>query len=285
MNEDMCKIFEMMWEDFPDTLGNDGNYQFKNEDIYSKYCDSNCDNCRTDLDKINAACFVLFKIFFEDSESFMKNAKCNMNIAQYIIIWLSYILSLKENNNISNLKDFYDLYINSNDKYNDKITGVKDYTSYKDLIDKNNYFLSMNMKIVSKFYTSFKSLCSMYNEIEGNKSNSTKCLEEAKNFVDEYEKHNENYDINKDSLYSQILSTLLTDYNNFKSYFVEKCSHCRDISAFPVIKTTSSLSIASKLIPVLLMFAIPIFLGIAYKYSLFGFDKRVQRQTLRKKYK
>ncbi|SCL84051.1 Plasmodium variant antigen protein Cir/Yir/Bir, putative, partial [Plasmodium chabaudi adami] len=49
--------------------------------------------------------------------------------------------------------------------------------------------------------------------------------------------------------------------------------------------TSSGSSIASKLIPALLIFAIPLFLGIAYKYSLFGFDKRVQRQNLREKLK
>ncbi|SCL94317.1 Plasmodium variant antigen protein Cir/Yir/Bir, putative, partial [Plasmodium chabaudi adami] len=47
----------------------------------------------------------------------------------------------------------------------------------------------------------------------------------------------------------------------------------------------SSSSVASKLIPALLVFAIPIFLGIAYKYSLFGFDKRLHRQYLREKLK
>ncbi|SCL84244.1 Plasmodium variant antigen protein Cir/Yir/Bir, putative, partial [Plasmodium chabaudi adami] len=49
--------------------------------------------------------------------------------------------------------------------------------------------------------------------------------------------------------------------------------------------TPSSSSIASKLIPALLIFAIPLFLGIAYKYSLFGFDKRLQRQYIREKLK
>ncbi|SCL84343.1 Plasmodium variant antigen protein Cir/Yir/Bir, putative, partial [Plasmodium chabaudi adami] len=41
--------------------------------------------------------------------------------------------------------------------------------------------------------------------------------------------------------------------------------------------TSSSSSIAKTLIPALLIFAIPIFLGVAYKYSLFGFDKQLKR--------
>ncbi|EAA19624.1 putative yir1 protein, partial [Plasmodium yoelii yoelii] len=45
-----------------------------------------------------------------------------------------------------------------------------------------------------------------------------------------------------------------------------------------ISEVTSSSSIVSKLIPVVSIFAaISIFLGISYKYSLFGFRKRVQK--------
>ncbi|CAD2094996.1 CIR protein PIR protein [Plasmodium vinckei] len=50
--------------------------------------------------------------------------------------------------------------------------------------------------------------------------------------------------------------------------------------------TSSSSSILSTLIPGLsVVSVIPVFLGIAYKYSLFGIDKIFQRQYLRKKLK
>ncbi|SCL83482.1 Plasmodium variant antigen protein Cir/Yir/Bir, putative, partial [Plasmodium chabaudi chabaudi] len=101
------------------------------------------------------------------------------------------------------------------------------------------------------------------------------------------------------SSHRKILTVLSTDYDIFK----KKCNDdgYNDIPFLPPIKTTkkyiessiqfsevilSSSPIASKLIPVLsIFFAIPIFFGIAYKYSLFGFDKRLQRQYLREKIK
>ncbi|CAD2096831.1 PIR protein CIR protein [Plasmodium vinckei] len=50
--------------------------------------------------------------------------------------------------------------------------------------------------------------------------------------------------------------------------------------------TSSSSSISTTLIPALSIFSIiPVFLGIAYKYSLFGVDKLFQRQYIRKKLK
>ncbi|EUD72650.1 hypothetical protein YYG_01648 [Plasmodium vinckei petteri] len=50
--------------------------------------------------------------------------------------------------------------------------------------------------------------------------------------------------------------------------------------------TSPNSSITNTLIPVLsIFFVMPFFLGLAYKYSLFVFNKRLQRQYLRKKYK
>ncbi|SCL86521.1 Plasmodium variant antigen protein Cir/Yir/Bir, putative, partial [Plasmodium chabaudi chabaudi] len=96
------------------------------------------------------------------------------------------------------------------------------------------------------------------------------------------------------SSYNQILPILSNGYDKFK----KKCNNTQS-SNFPPLPTTkttqnvveiseatsSSSSVASKLIPALLISSIPIFLGIAYKYSLFGFDKRFHRQYLREKLK
>ncbi|SCL97705.1 Plasmodium variant antigen protein Cir/Yir/Bir, putative [Plasmodium chabaudi adami] len=91
-----------------------------------------------------------------------------------------------------------------------------------------------------------------------------------------------------------ISAEISNGYDNFK----KKCNNTQssNFPPLPTAKTTqnvveiseatsSSSSIASKLIPVLSIFAIPLFLGIAYKYSLFGFDKRIHRQYLREKLK
>ncbi|SBW38133.1 Plasmodium variant antigen protein Cir/Yir/Bir, putative, partial [Plasmodium berghei] len=101
----------------------------------------------------------------------------------------------------------------------------------------------------------------MYNEIDANKPTCKKYLEKAKEFVAKYNELNNVSDITEDSPYYKLLSRLSNDYNNFKNYF-----------------TSSSSSIKNKLIPVLsIIVAVPIFLGIFYKYSLFGFRKKCKK--------
>ncbi|SCL99730.1 Plasmodium variant antigen protein Cir/Yir/Bir, putative [Plasmodium chabaudi adami] len=286
-----CKFFELLWTDFPDTLDNNENYQFKNDDTYVTYCSN--DNCETDLDKINAWCLCFFNVIFGDSESINNHEKNNMNIVQYIIIWLSYMLSLKKDNTIKNLNDFYNEYIKENDKYNKEITDVESYTSYKDLIDKKNFFSNMNINDISKFYEAFKSLCNMHNEINQELPNCTNYYGNAKTFYEEYQNLLNDNDIGTEgSSYSQILSILSTDYDNLKSQCTEKCSLCTNVLPLPTTKTpqsfehaSSSSSILNTSIPGLSIFAIPVFLGVAYKYSLFGIDKLFQRQYSREKLK
>ncbi|EUD69601.1 hypothetical protein YYG_05184, partial [Plasmodium vinckei petteri] len=287
-----CKFFEIIWKDFPDTL-HDGNYQFKNNDINDTYC--NLDSCKTDIDKIMAGWLYFFKTIIGDSESITNGATSNMNTVQYITIWLSYMLSLKNDKNVTKLYDFYTEYINE-DGYGKIITADEAYNSYSDIINKKHDLMNMDINDISKFYNAFKNLCSMYNDINKDTPDCSKYYRKAKTFFDEYNKLNENSDNNENSSYRKILSTLSTDYDHFKKYCDEKCTGCSSIPSLPTTKTTqlsahisedtsSSSSIASKLIPALLIFAIPLFLGIAYKYSLFGFDKRLHRQYLREKIK
>ncbi|SCL95580.1 Plasmodium variant antigen protein Cir/Yir/Bir, putative [Plasmodium chabaudi adami] len=296
MNEEMCPIFEFTWNYFPDELDSDGNYQFNDNNIYSTYCNDNIDNCKTDLDKINAACSVLFEIFFENSDSFMNYAKNNINIAGYILAWLSYILTRKTNDGISNLNDFYNIYIKNKEKYNKHITGVHGYTSYQNLIDKYKELMAIDINYVSKFYAPLKSLCGMHNACNIRNSSCKKCLENANDFAQTYNELNGDSNHNESDSYKNVLYSLSTDYNHFKKHCAENCGDCNDTLSFPEIEApqgsfqifeaaSSSSAIASKLVPALSIFAIPFFLGIAYKYSLFGFDKRVHRQYLREKLK
>ncbi|VTZ70667.1 CIR protein [Plasmodium chabaudi chabaudi] len=309
MNEDMCKFFEVVWTDFPDTLDDDGNYQFKSDDTYQTYCIN--ETCNSDIDKINAWCLCLLNLIFGSFESFTDHAKSNMNNVQYILAWLSYILTRKPNEEISSLKKFYEKYIENGEEYETPIDDVSDYySSYKNLIDKKNDFMNMDVNYISTFYELFKILCSMYNDINNDMPDCSKYFTKAKEFSDKYQNLLNN---NKDSSYSQILSTLSTDYINFKSYCDEKCGVCKEIPSNldavtsqnsmgssglshvqdreenPVVISeaiSSGSSVSTKLISVLLIFsAIPLFLGIAYKYSLFGIDKLFQRQYLREKVK
>ncbi|SCL83256.1 Plasmodium variant antigen protein Cir/Yir/Bir, putative [Plasmodium chabaudi adami] len=229
---------------------------------------------------------------------------------QYAILWLGYKLNQYSNTNFTILNDFYTK-IEDNVKYIRHITGNETYKSYKDNIDKKEDLMNMSINIISKFYEAFEILCKMYTACNENNQKCTNCLKEAQNFAKKYEELNGDPNNIEDSSYTQILSTLSNDYEKLK----KECSNGQSIN-FPSLPnitpkksspkksiesygqtsidnsvqvseaTASSSSIANKLIPGLLIFAaIPVFWGIAYKYSLFGFDKQRHRQYLREKIK
>ncbi|VEV55119.1 CIR protein PIR protein [Plasmodium vinckei vinckei] len=287
MDENMCQIFNVFWEDFPDTL-RDGNYKFNDNKICETYCYGNCDNdnCETDNDKIMAGWISLIKTIY-NSDSIENDEPKNKNINEYITIWLIYTLNLKADNTISNLNETYDNYVNNCGGHSLVSTESKDYSDIiNNLINNTKYLMNVNKDIISKFYNLLKSLCSMYNDINSNPSDCTKHNSKAKKFVNKYQELLDDNNINtKDSQHSQMLSTLSTDYDNFKKYCEKNCSSCSSISPLPTTKTTqnfarisedtpSSSSIESKLIPALLIFAIPIFLGIAYKTIFKRKDKK-----------
>ncbi|EAA16432.1 uncharacterized protein PY17X_1471701 [Plasmodium yoelii] len=300
MDKDVCSNFILVRTKFPDTLDSDGNYQIKDDEHFKKYCDK--EKCDDPLEKVNAGCLYFFNEFFGSSDLFKSVAKSNINIAGYIMIWLSYMLNLKKSvEGITNVKHFYDTYIKTGEKYINNIANVSEYSSYKELVDKNDYFLSMDKIIISKLYDALQSLCNMYNEFNANEPNCDKCLEKANEFVGKYEKINEDPNNTNSNSYRQVLCTLSNDYDNFK----KKCKDikCSNSSSFPTIEKNkipvncpertvqisddaSSSSIANKLFIVLSIFgAIGIFWGISYKYSLFGFRKRFKKQQIREKIK
>ncbi|EAA16098.1 uncharacterized protein PY17X_1472201 [Plasmodium yoelii] len=293
MDKNLCSNFLLVTTNFPDQLDNTGKYYFKDAANFKEYCTD--DSCDGDLDKINAGCLYFFNAFFGSSELFQSVANSNINIVEYIMIWLSYMLNLKDNEpSFTNLEHFYKTYIDGSDKYKKSITNVKKYRNYKDLIDRKEYYLKMDNNIASKLYNSFKLLCEMYTAFNENTSNCTNCSEKANQFVKNYEELIKDPNININSSYSKVLCTLLADYYNFKN-------KCNGTSSLPTIDKTkinvqcseqisevasSSSSITNKLFIVLSIFGvIAFFLGISYKYSLFGFRKRAQKQYLREKIK
>ncbi|SCL83113.1 BIR protein [Plasmodium berghei] len=307
----LCRRFIAVKNSFSNNLDENGDYQFiMNQQILNGYCTGN--NCSSNLEKINAGCLYLLDAFFKDSSVFNSVAKNNTNIVEYIMIWLSYMLSLKSQvGDKSNLQYFYDMYIQGSDKYKNSITYIEGYNNYKDLIDKTN-MMNMDMRIISKFYDAFNKLCMMYIEFDEQSTNCKNCLKYADEFVKKYNELNNDSDIIKDSPYYKLLSRLSNDYDNFKKKY-------NDFPSLPTIETTnnsvqsygqvfeqtgqssehavqknvqssedtsSSSSITNKLLLVLSIFgAISFFLGISYKYSLFGFRKRAQKQYLREKIK
>ncbi|CDS44325.1 PIR protein [Plasmodium yoelii] len=321
MNKTVCKKFQDVRNAISDQLDSKRNYQFNDNNKFSNnYCDdidfSNgfCNiDFKSDFDKINAGCLYLLDEFIKDCGVDPSTAKNNINIVDYIMIWLNYIINLKYSEESNIITCFYIAYMNDCDKYNKKINGCTGYKDYKELLDKKNDVLNMDSNDVPKFYKAFKSLCELYTEFDENMSNCTKCSEKAEEFVKQYQELYKDHNT-KDSSYSKVLCTLSNDYDNFKKKYNE--SKCCESSPLPTIEkekileicaeqnskktnvpgydelsgeiseaALSELSLVSKLFIVLSIFgAITIFLGISYKYSLFGFRKRVQKH-LRKKLK
>ncbi|CAD2109186.1 CIR protein PIR protein [Plasmodium vinckei] len=178
-------------------------------------------------------------------------------LAEYAILFLSYKLKQHSYHKWTNLNNFYTNHIKNNNDYNKKIKGNG--PTYKEIINKNKDL--MNIKEISKFNVLFSILFSFYNGINKNNLDCKNCSEDANKFADQFKELNNDSNINENTSHSRLLSTLSNDYDNFKIYFAEKCSHCSDLPTLPKIKTPPS-----KLIPALSTFSvIPVFLGITYK--------------------
>ncbi|EAA19969.1 putative yir3 protein [Plasmodium yoelii yoelii] len=239
----------------------DESYRFKTVEDFIDYCtDGECDD---DTDKINARCLHVFDAFFKDKSVFENDAKGNIYIVQYILIWLSYVFSLIKSEEKGSLNEFYNKYIENGERYKKEINDVTTYKNYKDLIDRNKYILSMDMSIISKLYDAFSTLCDIYIDLDTNNSDCTQDSEKANQFVETYKKIIIDHNIGENIRYFYVLINLLTDYDNLK----KKCGifpSTPDIKK--IISEATSSSIASKFIPILsILVAIPIFLGIAYK--------------------
>ncbi|ETB63527.1 hypothetical protein YYC_00051 [Plasmodium yoelii 17X] len=310
-----CKKFDNFKKGFPDKLNGSGEYDFKGA-LLNKYCPNK--QCESDTDKINAGCLGLFiDMFGTHGSSF--SPRTYKDEAACILIWLGYILTLKPHNEITSLMDFYSNYMQNYEKYTEHIIKNQIHKSYKDIIDAIKEYMNIDISNMAKFYELLKLLCYMNSTYTKDKS--TECLQHANNFVDEYRKLL-NDDINiKGSSYNKVLLVVSNYYNNFESgrdfddieitfptLPREKTAPKVEIEGSDGTKTAespsetgksdntiatlssntilSSSSILNKIIPVLSIFgAIAVFFGISYKYSLFGFRKRTQKQHLREKVK
>ncbi|VEV57122.1 CIR protein PIR protein [Plasmodium vinckei vinckei] len=270
-------------------------------DLIHKYChyDNHSGNgkCNDYFQRVSSAIIHLLEMLKDKLDS--KYDK----LAEYAILWLSYKLNEKPKDKLTDLNKFYTQYIEKNNDYNKNING-DDNMTYKNIIDKKKYL--MNIKEISKFNDPFGMLLSLYYLINNKKLNCTNYLEKANEFADQFKNLNKDSNNTKDSPFIQILSTLSNDYENIKNIYHEKKS-CEfpslskiEPKEIPVKNsekgsgqslgvtfevTSSSSSILNTIIPGLSTFAIPVFLGVAYKYSLFGIDKLFQRQYIRNKLK
>ncbi|EUD71207.1 hypothetical protein YYG_03840 [Plasmodium vinckei petteri] len=266
-------------------------------------------NCRDYLEKASSGVIHLLKKLKDNYD--LEYDK----LAEYAILWLRYKLNQKSPYHKTELNDFYTKHIEKNNDYNKKIKG-NDSLSYKEIIDKKKDL--MNINEMTKFSYPFSILLFLYSEINKNIPNYTKHMGQAKDFASRFEGINKDPNNIEGSSYNKILSTISNDYDNLKNKYGKKSCNFPSLPKIdpkqipvknsvenPVAShvessekgsgqilgqtlevTSSSSSILSTLIPGLsVVSVIPVFLGIAYKYSLFGIDKIFQRQYIRKKLK
>ncbi|EAA16695.1 uncharacterized protein PY17X_1000071 [Plasmodium yoelii] len=241
-------------------------------DILKLYCPGN--NCSSDEQKIIAGFIMLLNMFNDINDENIDSEK----LVEYAILWLSYKLNQKKEDETIISNEFYTDYIEANSCYDKHITSDTSENINKSVIEKKIKSMNMNIKDISNFYDPFKSLFNMYSEFGPEKNTQCKtCLENAREFFEKYEKLKNSFDITKGYLYSQLWSSLSIDYHIFESKYNAECNNVSPLVACPRSSVTKNTLISIGFIFV----AVSIFLGIAYKYSLFGFRKRSQKQHLR----
>ncbi|CDS44595.1 hypothetical protein YYC_02122 [Plasmodium yoelii 17X] len=273
MSKELCELITGADNNFVDDPNNPREHT--STGLFNSYCPYN--KCDTD-DKIFSSTFIALLKYFEwiDDENLDSD-----KLVEYAILWLSYRLNQKTENGTAKLKDFYDNNIETNSHYNQHIGTDSSNKIKKEVIDTKIESINIDIKDISNFYDALKSLCNMYSEIDPENYQCNKCLENAGELFEKYEKLKNALDINKGSFYLQLLSSLSNDYKNFEKKYFVKCNHVSSIVACPRSSVTKSILITIAIIFV----AASILLGVSYKYSLFGFRKRSQKQKLREQIK
>ncbi|CDU20344.1 putative yir1 protein, partial [Plasmodium yoelii yoelii] len=261
-------------------------------------------NCDNDDKKISSA-FIALLSFYKEYVN-VENLE-NDKFAEYAILWLGHILNQKTENGTTPLKDFYTKHIKTNSCYDQKKIGDNDSKINISVIDTKIESMNIGIKDISNFYEIFKLLCDMDSEVGRKKIQCNTCLKNAGEFYEQYEKLKNGLDINKGSSYFQLWLSLSKDYDKFKEKYknnvcsnIESLKSCSRSSATksPVTEcpveecpmkecpVTECPVTKNTLITIAIIFvAASILLGVSYKYSLFGFRKRSQKQHLREKLK
>ncbi|CDS44411.1 PIR protein [Plasmodium yoelii] len=273
MSKELCESINTIDKYFDDDLNNPEEHDFRNT-LNIFFTDSNCSSGE---EKISSGFIALLTLLNSiENNDHLKGDQ----LVEYAILWLSYKLNQKKENGTTKLSDFltenikknscYDKHIATNTNNGDKI--------YMDVIDDKINSMDIDIKDISNFYDAFKSLCNMYSELDPEKTQCKKCFENAGEFFEKCEKVKNAFDINKGSSYLQLWSSLSNDYILFKQlYNVNTCANESPFVACPRSSVTKNTIITIAIIFV----AASILLGVSYKYSLFGFRKRSQKQHLR----
>ncbi|VTZ80354.1 PIR protein [Plasmodium yoelii] len=267
--------------------------------VTNQHCpNQNCDN---DDKKISSAFIALLKFYKEYVD--MKNLESD-KIAESAILWLGHKLNQKKENGTTTLNDFYTEHIKTNSEYEENISNHNKIK--KDDIENKIKSMNIDIKDIFNFYEVFKLLCRMDGELDKKETQCNTCLKNAGEFYEKYEKLKNTLDINKGSSYFQLWLSLSKDYDKFKEKYSGKCNDINFPEACPRSSVTNSpvteCSVTkiqvtnspvtecsltkSTLIPIAIIFVVAsILLGVSYKYSLFEFRKKTQKQHLREKLK
>ncbi|CDS44282.1 PIR protein [Plasmodium yoelii] len=271
MSYKVCKSINDIDNYFVDDPNNSGKDASWN--ILSMYCPGS--NCSSDEEKIISGFILLLNMFGEEDIDIDK-------LVEYAILWLSYKLNQKTQNGTTKLYDFYTNNIKTNNQYEDNIGVNNGDKIKKDVIENKIKSMNMNIEDISNYYDPFKSLCNVYSELDPEKNQCKTCLENGEEFFEKYEKHKNALDITKGDSYSQLWFSLLKDYKIFENKY--NSIKCDNVSS--LVACSRSSIIKNTLIAIAIIFvAASILLGVSYKYSLFGFRKRAQKQNLREKLK
>ncbi|CDU16384.1 PIR protein [Plasmodium yoelii] len=296
MNDILCGKFDYLRTYLPDELGETGTLNFDENKDLIQYCpekDSGENKCNNNLDKITAGFLWLLEQCYSTltSKDYIEN---NTNaFFLYIISWFSYKLKQIKGGEFTTINELYNKNVKDSGKYTKFIREAYTIGELKGFMDKRNDLLNINIEDLSKFYDAFKLICSMHGNVSTNTIGDT-LSDNANSFIDTYIELNNNHNV-EGIARNKILPVLSTDYDNLKNACTKKGANCKDLSFLPEITTkfsaqisgdTSDSSIGNRLFTVLSIFgAIAFFLGISYKYSLFGFRKQFQKQKLREKIK
>ncbi|ETB56078.1 hypothetical protein YYC_05887 [Plasmodium yoelii 17X] len=293
MDDSLCSRFGVLRNYFPDDSSDTATLKFDENSDFKKYCyneDSGENTCNDDLDKITVGFLWLLGQYYSMSQNRNHNENNTNPFFLYMISWFSYQLKQITGHNFTKIHDLYTKQVGGSNKYSKFINDSSRFTDLENVLNKKSDFFNINIEDLSKFYDAFKLLCNMYDNVATNTIGNT-LSDNATRFFKKYTELKDDYNIEYNTR-SKILPVLSTNYDNFKNYCTKKGFDCKD---FPEIETnisalksgdTSSSSIGNKLFTVLSIFgAIAFFLGISYKYSLFGFRKRGQKQYLREKIK
>ncbi|CDU19184.1 PIR protein [Plasmodium yoelii] len=286
MDDTLCSNIDFLRMCLPDESSKPATAKINTITNFNKYCPNG--DCNAELDQITIGFLWLLEKYFT-KYIIRDNTEYNTEpFFIYIILWLSYKLNKNTEHRTTQINEFYNKHVKNSNKYKQFISEAYRISGIEEFINKQKELLNINIKDLSKFYDASKLICNMYGNLETN-INEDALLNNANEFVKKYQEFNGYYNNTDGSSYQQILTALSTDYDNLKNKSTNITSLpeiTEDVSAYTSRVTSSSSSTGNKLFTVLSIFgAIAFFLGISYKYSLFGFRKRFKKQQIREKIK